>query len=183
MRLTLLALSLGTLLLVLTPASGRVVAAESAPPAPAFSHPAKEDWLNSSPLSWEQLHGQVVLLEFWTFACWNCDRSIPWVQDLQKRLGVRGLRIVSVHTPELPREKVRANVVAAVAQRNITYPVMLDDDYSYWNALSNQYWPAFYLVDKQGRVRASYAGETHIGDAQAQAIEETALRLLGEPAR
>lgn len=182
MRLTLFALVLGALLVMLTPASGRVVAAESAPPAPAFSHPAKEDWLNSPPLSWEQLRGQVVLLEFWTFACWNCDRSIPWVQDLQMRLGVRGLRIVSVHTPELAREKVRANVVAAVARRGITYPVMLDEDYSYWNALSNQYWPAFYLVDRQGRVRASYAGETHIGDAQALAVEQLLLKLLAEPA-
>ncbi len=182
MRIATLAAVLGVLLAMLLPASGRLEAAEVAPPAPAFTHAAQADWLNSSPLTWQQLRGQVVLLEFWTFACWNCDRSIPWVQDLQKRLGVRGLRIVSVHTPELARERVRANVVAAVAQRNVTWPVMLDDDYSYWNALGNQYWPAFYLVDKQGRVRASFAGETHIGDAQARSVQDALLKLLAEPA-
>ena len=173
---------LGVVLAMLSPATLAGTGASSAPPAPAFTHLAQADWLNASPLTWERLRGQVVLLEFWTFACWNCDRSIPWVQDLQKRLGPRGLRIVSVHTPELARERVRANVVESVAKRGITYPVMLDDDYSFWNALGNQYWPAFYLVDKQGRVRASYAGETHTGDAQARTIEDALVRLLGEAA-
>jgi thiol-disulfide isomerase/thioredoxin len=156
---------------------------ERAPALPRFTQTAPAQWLNSAPLTVEQLHGSVVLLDFWTFACWNCYRSIPWLKGLERRYAARGLRVVGVHTPELPKERVRANVIAKVAEFGIAHPVMLDDDFAYWNALGNQYWPAFYLVDRQGRVRAMFVGETHAGDAQAARIEAEVEALLAEAPR
>jgi thiol-disulfide isomerase/thioredoxin len=169
----------GALLLMPRAVHTALGAPAEAPPAPAFTG-AAGDWLNSPPLAWEQLRGSVTLLEFWTFACWNCERTIPWLQTLEPRYGSRGLRIVGVHTPELPREYVRGNVVRKVAELGVRWPVMLDNDYVYWKALHNRYWPAFYLVDRAGRVRASFAGETHTGDANAAAMEQAIEALLRE---
>jgi len=149
-------------------------------PAPAFTHAAAEDWLNSPPLTLAALRGQVVLLDFWTFACWNCYRSFPWLNALEARLHARGLRVIGVHTPEFPHERVRASIAAKVAEFGLNHPVMIDNDGSYWNAMQNQYWPAYYLLDKQGRIRERYAGETHAGDAQARAMEAAILALLEE---
>ena len=161
-----------------------LLAPADAPPAPKFTRAAAADWLNSPPLDWAQLKGKVTLVEFWTFACWNCYRSIPWLQTLEPRYNARGLRIVSVHTPELPQEYERANVVRKLTELGVRYPVMLDNDYAYWNAFGNRYWPAFYLVDGAGRVRASFAGETHAGDGNALAMENAIEALLAErPAR
>lgn len=148
--------------------------------APAFTHAAAEDWLNSRPLTWSDLQGQVVLLDVWTFDCWNCYRSIPWLHGIGRRYAGKGLRIVGVHTPELKQEYLRANVIAKLKEFEIGFPVMLDNDYSYWNALHNQYWPAFYLVDKKGRLRAAFAGETHEGDGNARAMEGAIEKLLAE---
>jgi thiol-disulfide isomerase/thioredoxin len=150
-------------------------------PAPDFTHHAPSDWINSAPLTLQALRGKVVIVEFWTFACSNCIGSTPWLNDLHARLRERGLLLVGVHTPELPHERVAASVRRKVGDYGIRYPVMLDNDFSYWKALSNQYWPAFYLIDKQGRVRAAYFGETHAGDAQAHRIERDLETLLAEP--
>lgn len=149
--------------------------------APAFTHSRAQEWLNSRPLSWSDLRGQVVVVDVWTFACWNCYRSLPWLHGLAAQYNQRGLRIIGVHTPELAQEYVRANVVRKLAELHVDYPVMLDNDYSYWNALGNRYWPAFYLIDKQGRIRGQFAGETHAGDANAQAIDKAVQKLLAEP--
>ena len=154
-------------------------AAHSDQPAPAFTHVDPADWLNSAPLRWEDLRGQVVLLEFWTFDCWNCYRSIPWLHSVEARYPQ--LRVIGVHTPELPQEYLRDNVVRKLAEFKIRHPVMLDNDYSYWRAMDNRYWPAFYLIDRQGRVRAHYAGETHEGDRNARRIEAGIEALLAEP--
>lgn len=181
MRIFLCMAALTGSLLVLAASGGTLRSAADAVPAPAFTHPSAQDWLNSPPLTLATLDGTVVLIEFWTFACHNCNRSIPWLNELYSRLKGRGLQIVSVHTPEFDHEKVRANVQQKVGEYGIAYPVMLDNDYSYWKALSNQYWPAFYLVDKRGRVRAHYAGETHRGDGQARRIEGDIEALLSEP--
>ena len=160
--------------------------AETAPPAgvrpaPAFTHTRAEDWLNSKPLNWESLRGQVVIVDVWTFDCWNCYRSLPWLHGVEAQYHGKGLRVIGVHTPELPQEYVRANVVSKLAELHIDYPVMLDNDYSYWNALGNQYWPAFYLIDKRGHIRGLFAGETHAGDANANAIDGAISKLLAEP--
>jgi len=149
--------------------------------APDFTHHDAGDWINSPPLALPQLHGKVVMVEFWTFDCINCHRSVPWVRSLHERFASRGLQIVGVHTPELPQERVPANVRRKVEEYGIRYPVMLDADYSTWNAWSNQYWPAFYLIDKQGHVRAEYFGETHADDERARRIERDIAALLAEP--
>ena len=156
------------------------VAAE-APAAPEFTHRAAADWINSAPLTLAGLRGQVVLLDFWTFECWNCYRSLPWLNAVEQRYRNRGLKLIGVHTPEFERERVRANIESKMRKHEVRYPVMMDNDYSYWNALNNRYWPAFYLLDQQGRIRAHYAGETHEGDAQARRIEADIQTLLAEP--
>ncbi len=155
-------------------------ASSDAPIAPAFTHGSDADWLNSKPLKWEALRGKVVLIDFWTFDCWNCYRSFPWLKELEAKYEAKGLQVIGVHTPELPQEYVRDNVVAKVAKFDLKHPVMIDNDYSYWNAFGNRYWPAWYLVDKNGRVRGAFAGETHPGDSNARQIESAIDRLLAE---
>jgi len=147
-------------------------------PAPAFTHRAPGDWLNSRPLTWKDLRGKVVLVDFWAFECWNCYRSFPWLRDLEARLEPKGLQVIGVHTPEFEREKVKANVEAKVREFKLRNPVMLDNDYSYWNAMGNRFWPAWYIIDKQGRIRAVFYGETHSGDRQARRIEQIIRNLL-----
>lgn len=179
--LPLVALSLAGGVLVHSKVWAQIVAAEVASPAPAFSHTAPADWLNSPPLTWAALRGKVVLIDVWTFDCWNCYRSIPWLHTLEEEFPAKDFTIVGVHTPELPQEYVLANVKAKLQEFKINHPVMLDNDYSYWTALNIRYWPSFYLVDRQGRVRGRYVGETHVGDAQAQRIEVDIRRVLSEP--
>lgn len=155
-------------------------ALDRAAPAPAFTHTDPADWLNSAPLTWEGLRGKVVLMDFWTFECWNCYRSFPWMNDLEARLQPLGLQVIGVHTPEFEHEKVRENVAAKAAEFGLRHPIMLDNDFSYWRAMNNRYWPAFYLVDRQGRIRAAFYGETHAGDRRARRIEQLARQLLAE---
>lgn len=165
------------------PMSGSAVAYEvgQAPPAPEFTHTSPGEWINSAPLTLEALRGTVLLLDIWTFECWNCYRSFPWLRDVETRYGPRGLQVIGVHTPEFEREKVRANIVEKVAEFKLPHPVMIDNDFSYWNALGNRYWPTFYLIDKQGRVRYFFVGETHAGDTRAKDIEARIEQLLTEP--
>lgn len=149
--------------------------------APEFTHTAREEWLNSAPLKLADLRGQVVFVDFWTFDCWNCYRSFPWLKDMETRFRDRGLRVIGVHSPEFEREKVTANIRAKIAEFGLTHPVMIDNDFSYWKAMANRYWPAYYIIDRQGVIRAVYAGETHAGDAQAREIESVLEMLLQEP--
>lgn len=153
------------------------VAAE-ARPAVEFTQKDARAWINSEPVTLASLKGKVVLIDFWTFECWNCYRSFPWLNALEAKYRDRGLAVVGVHTPEFDREKVLASIRAKVREFGITYPVMVDSDQVYWNAMGNQYWPAFYLIDTQGQVRAVFAGETHVGDAQAKRIEDVIEKLL-----
>ena len=169
-------------LVYLTAPSTRAYDAEKAPQAPEFTHGGAQDWINSSPLTLAALRGRVVLLDFWTFDCWNCYRSFPWLKSVEQKFSDRAFTVVGVHTPEFKHERVRANVVRKVKEFELEHPVMMDNDYSYWRAVGNRYWPAFYLIDKQGRIRASFFGETHAGDARALAIEEHISELLAEKA-
>jgi len=150
-------------------------------PLPAFTHTDAGSWLNSPPLTVQDLRGQVVLLDVWTFGCWNCTGSIPWLKKLEKSFAGQPFRIVGIHTPEFSNERDPSQVAAHVRSLGVAGPVMLDNDQAYWNALENQYWPAFYVVDKKGRLRALYVGETHAGQAQAQEIETRIRMLLAEP--
>jgi thiol-disulfide isomerase/thioredoxin len=152
--------------------------AQAADRAPESSHAAAAERLNSRPLRLKDLRGQIVLIEFWAFECVNCRRTVPWMHSMQERFGDQGLVIVGVHTPELPQERAAANVNAAVREQNITYPIMLDADYSYWNALDNRYWPAFYVVDARGDVAAHAVGEMHVGQRRTVEFERQIEQLL-----
>jgi thiol-disulfide isomerase/thioredoxin len=146
--------------------------------APEFTHAQSADWINSAPLSLHGLRGKVVLIEFWAFDCSNCLASRAWLEAVAREKAAAGLVVVAVHTPELPEERSAANVREAVRRLGITQPVMLDQDYSYWRALDNAYWPAFYLVGRDGSLRASAIGEMHRGTAPAQRLEAQIDALL-----
>lgn len=149
-------------------------------PAPPFTQTSADDWLNSKPLTWKRLRGKVVLMDIWTFDCWNCYRSFPWLKSVESRFGPKGLTVIGIHTPEFKHEKNRASLISKIHDFGLTHPVMIDNDYAYWHALANRYWPTFYLVDKQGRIRAHFIGETHAGDPRAKAIEQHIRKLLAE---
>jgi thiol-disulfide isomerase/thioredoxin len=157
-----------------------LVAAE-AKYAPEFTHTKRADWINAEPLRLADLRGRVVLVDVWTFECWNCYRSFPWLKSVEERYGPQGLSVIGVHSPEFDRERDRAAVAAKVREFGLRHPVMIDNDFSYWKALGNRFWPAFYLIDKRGRIRHRYVGETHDGDRQAKEIENAVERLLAEP--
>jgi len=149
-----------------------VLRATAAPASlPEFTHPQPASWLNGPPLEAAALRGRPVLVEFWTSECSNCLASLPWMQRVAARYRAQGLAIVGVHTPELGIERDPAHVRDAVRRLGIEYPVMLDADYSYWRALDNHYWPAFYLYDPAGRLVGTRLGELHAGEPAADAFE------------
>ncbi len=149
-------------------------------PAPEFTQKEAYGWINSAPLTLAELQGQVILIDFWTFDCWNCYRSFPWLNALEKRYQDKGLRVIGIHSPEFEHEKDKASVVRKVMEFGLHHPVMMDNDFGYWRAIGNRYWPSYYLVDKQGRIRSYFIGETHEGDRRAKAIEAEIQRLLAE---
>ena len=161
--------------------TSQAFAASNAKVVPEFTHKNPEDWINSSPLSWLQLKGKVVLLDFWTFGCWNCYRSFPWLHELESRLKDQAFTAIGIHSPEFEHEKDPIAVAKNTKKFKLKHPVMIDNDHSYWRAIGNRYWPTFYLVDKQGKIRGVYIGETHVGDSNAQAIEKQITQLLNEP--
>ena len=126
------------------------------------------------------LKGQVVLIDFWTFACWNCYRSFPWLNTLEAEFADAPLQVIGIHSPEFDYERERDEVVKQAAKFGLKHPIMLDNDFRFWRAMDNQYWPAFYLIDAKGRVRHTYIGETHAGDKQAKRIERDIRALLAE---
>ena len=130
-------------------------------------------WINSPPLTIEGLRGKVVLVDFWTFECINCLHALPQVKALDAEYRDRGLVVVGVHTPELAAERDTANLLAAVKRLGITYPVAQDNDYATWNTWHNAYWPAQYVIDREGRVVY-----THIGEGGYEAIERAVRQAL-----
>ena len=151
----------------------------SAPPTlPEFTHHGSAEWINSMPLTVEKLRGRVVLVEFWAFDCINCLHSAAFVESMADKHAAAGLVVIGVHTPELPEEKAPANVREAVKRLAIKYPVMIDGDYSFWKAMDNRYWPAFYVIDTDGRIRVQEIGEMHTGDSAALRLESTISQLL-----
>jgi thiol-disulfide isomerase/thioredoxin len=118
-----------------------------------------ETWLNSAPLKLSEQKGKVVLVQFWTFACINCQRTLPSIVQWHKKYAQQGLLVVGVHTPELAYERDLGNVKKAMQKRGITYPVAIDNGFESWNAYDNHYWPHLYLADRQGRLRYDHIGE------------------------
>jgi thiol-disulfide isomerase/thioredoxin len=130
-------------------------------------------WLNSGPLSIKALQGQVILIDFWTYSCINCLRTLPYVARWHERFKDRGLVVIGVHTPEFAYEKPAKNLQAAVERHAIKYPVAQDNEYSTWKAFGNEYWPAVYLIDRRGHVVLKHAGEGDYDEIE-QAIEQLA---------
>jgi cytochrome c biogenesis protein CcdA/thiol-disulfide isomerase/thioredoxin len=128
-------------------------------------------WLNSAPLSRDALRGKVVVVNFWTYSCINCLRTLPYLKTWADRYRNDGLVVVGVHTPEFGFEHDTGNVRRALSDLKIHYPVAVDNDYQIWQAFGNQYWPAFYIVDVQGRIRYQHFGEGNYGEAE-QAIQQ-----------
>jgi cytochrome c biogenesis protein CcdA/thiol-disulfide isomerase/thioredoxin len=124
-------------------------------------------WLNSPPLTREQLKGKVVLVDFWTYSCINCIRSIPYVRAWADRYRGQGLVVIGVHAPEFAFERDPANVRKAVADLGIRYPVALDNNLAIWRAFDNRYWPAHYLADAEGRIRYHHFGEGNTDETEA----------------
>jgi len=132
---------------------------------------------NNSPLTLSSLKGKVVLVDFWTYTCINCIRTIPYIIDWNQKYADKGLVIVGVHSPEFEFEKNYNNVKAAVQKYGINYPVLLDSDHGTWNAFGNQYWPRDYLIDSQGYIR-----HDHIGEGGYDQTEKAIQSLLAERA-
>lgn len=134
-----------------------------------------DHWLNSKPLTMAALRGKVVLVDFWTYSCVNCIRTLPYVESWYKKYAAEGLVIVGVHTPEFAFEHDTGNVAAAIARFGITYPVAQDNEYRTWNAYSNEYWPADYLIDATGHER-----NVHYGEGDYVQAEDDIRSLLAE---
>ncbi len=141
-------------------------------PAPEFA--SSNLWLNSSPLTMKSLRGKVVLVDFWTYSCINCVRTLPYITSWDRKYRGKGLVIVGVHAPEFAFEKKVDNVKQAIAQHHIQYPVALDNRLDTWTNFRNQYWPAHYLIDQQGRVVY-----THFGEGEYATTEGNIRALLG----
>jgi cytochrome c biogenesis protein CcdA/thiol-disulfide isomerase/thioredoxin len=147
--------------------------------APDFT--GTQEWFNTpgaEPLSLSDLRGKVVLIDFWTYTCINCIRTLPYLEAWQQRYGRDGLTVVGVHSPEFPFEKDADNVRAAIAQNHLTYPVAQDNDLATWQAWGNQYWPSKYLIDAEGNVRFA-----HFGEGSYAETERAIRTLLAEAGR
>jgi cytochrome c biogenesis protein CcdA/thiol-disulfide isomerase/thioredoxin len=123
-------------------------------------------WINSPPLTPDQLKGKVVLVDFWTYSCINCLRTLPYVKAWAQKYKDNGLVVIGVHTPEFPFEKDLFNVQKAVHDFGITYPVAMDNNNKIWNAFSNEYWPAHYFIDVNGNVRYHHFGEGNYDESE-----------------
>jgi thiol-disulfide isomerase/thioredoxin len=134
-----------------------------------------DGWLNSRPLTLAGLRGRVVLIDFWTYSCINCLRTLPFVRDWDARYRAAGLTIVGVHTPEFAFEREHGNVRENTRRLAIRYPVAIDNGFGTWNAWRNQYWPAKYLIDRRGDVRYY-----HFGEGQYEETEQAIRQLLAE---
>src|SRR5918995_6318392 len=134
-------------------------------------------WINSEPLTLEKLRGRVVLIDFWTYSCINCLRTLPYIREWDDRYRAAGLTIVGVHTPEFAFERVESNVRENAKKLKLRYPIALDNAYGTWQAWHNQYWPAKYLIDRKGHVRYY-----HFGEGEYAETEHAIRTLLGSDA-
>ncbi|RDI99414.1 thioredoxin [Dyella solisilvae] len=158
------------------PGTGRFAFAqehEASSPAPDFAGPGP--WFNSPPLTLSGLRGKVVLVEFWTRECINCIHVLPHTRELYDRYAADGLVVVGVHTPEYDEEHDLTALKAAIHQYRIDWPVVADNDSRIWNAYGNQFWPAIYLIDRDGRLVYS-----HFGEGNYEETERRVRALLGK---
>jgi thiol-disulfide isomerase/thioredoxin len=136
---------------------------------------AATEWLNSQPLSATDLHGKVVLIEFWTYTCIYWMRQLPYVRAWAEKYKDRGLVVIGVHAPEFAFERDIASVRRAAKDLRVDYPIAIDNDHAIWRAFRNRYWPALYVVDAQGRIR-----HHHFGEGEYERAERIIQQLLAE---
>ena len=133
-------------------------------------------WINSEPLTLDGLRGNVVLVDFWTYSCINCIRTLPYVKIWHDKYADQGLVIIGMHSPEFSFEKERAGVIEAAKKFGLEYPIAQDNDFVTWRSFNNMYWPSKYLIDRNGVIRY-----THIGEGAYEETEQMIQRLLAEP--
>ena len=169
-------------IVVLAAASAIGSAGGASPSAsePAVAPEIRSDvWINAEPGDAER-KGRVTIVEFWTFGCINCRRTVPAMKRLHADLEPRGVLVVGVHTPEFPHEAVPGPVRGAVKKHGIEFPVALDNERTLWKAFKNRYWPTLYLIDRSGRIRGTHVGELHVGTAEWESLIEKVEALLAE---
>lgn len=132
-------------------------------------------WFNSDPLTLDDLKGKVVIIDFWTYSCINCQRTLPYLREWNERYKDKGLVIIGVHAPEFEFEKSEKNVAQAIKDFKLTYPIVQDNDFATWRAYNNSYWPAKYFIDKEGYIRYS-----HFGEGEYDESEKVIQELLKE---
>ena len=151
-------------------------------PAPEIS--GIRAWINSGPLTIKELRGKVVLVDFWTDTCVNCIRTFPYLKQWHAKYADDGLVIIGIHSPEFEFEKEYPNVLQATKDNGITWPVAQDNDFETWSNLSNRFWPAKYLIDKDGTVRYTHFGEGGYDETEKQIrtlLEDAGATLLENP--
>ena len=153
--------------------SQTLITDSKAPLAPEISG---GQWINSEPLTLQGLRGHVVLIEFWTFACYNCRNTLPTIKSWDAAYHGKGLTIIGVHTPELDIERNPDSLRREIASLDIKYPIVTDNDYTNWKAYKVEAWPTLFVLDKQGRVRW-----THVGEGAYRETEDVIKKLLAEP--
>jgi thiol-disulfide isomerase/thioredoxin len=132
-------------------------------------------WLNSTPLSFRQLRGRAVLVDFWDYTCVNCIRTLPYVQAWHERYRNNGLTVIGVHTPEFTFAQYESNVERGIREFGLTYPIVIDSNREIWKAFANRYWPTKYLLDKDGYMRYG-----HFGEGRYEECEQVIQELLRE---
>lgn len=135
-------------------------------------------WINSAPLTDARLRGHPVLVEFWTFGCINCQRTIPAMRALDAKWRTRGVVVLGIHRPEFEAESAPSAVRAAVRAAHIAFPVCLDNDAALWRAFGVQAWPSLYVLDAQGAIRWTHVGELHRGDDAWQSLQASLESLM-----
>jgi thiol-disulfide isomerase/thioredoxin len=170
-RLLIVAMSAGVIGVAIEPRTEGVMTQPASPVSlrvegqlPSFS--GAVEWINSPPLTREGLRGKVVVVDFWTYTCVNWLRTLPYVRAWASKYKDRGLVVIGVHTPEFSVEKNLANVRRAARDMRVDYPIAVDTDYAVWNAFHNEYWPALYIVDSQGRIRFHHFGEGDYAESE-----------------
>ena len=169
--------AMGVTTVVTAPLQGQVKLADEGP-MPSLS--GATGWLNSKPLTSASLRGKVVLVDFWTYSCVNCLRTLPYVKAWEAKYRDQGLVVIGVHAPEFDFESETANVQKALTKLGITYPVALDNDMKLWNAFHNQYWPAHFFIDATGRIRYHHFGEGEYDESE-QVIRQLLTEAGGKP--
>jgi len=143
-------------------------------------------WLNSPPLTVDSLRGKVVLIDFWTYSCINCIRTLPYIRAWAEKYSAKGLVVIGVHSPEFAFERDVGNIAAAVKELGVTYPVAIDNDFAIWKAFRNEYWPAHYFIDRKGVVRHTQFGEGSYAESEKilrELLSEDGTRIDGDLAK